>query len=68
MRHAVNRISLTLSLACFGTLAVGLVIEVFTGGLLSENYISAFTGWGFVLAMIYSWTQRPRDHYPDLGL
>jgi hypothetical protein len=60
-RSWLNRISTLLCIVCFLMLGIGIAIEAATRNLLFENYISTFTGYGIILAVVAS-LSRPSRH------
>lgn len=55
---AVNRVSLWLAIACIVGLVVGIIVEMVEHVLLFDGYLSAFSGWMFVFAIINALTRR----------
>lgn len=64
-RTWVERGAKVLSVACFGGLLAGVVIEGLWGGVLFEGYIGTFFGWGLICAVVVAVARGMRRRCGD---
>ena len=57
----INRISLLGFIAWFIVMIVGLATEIWTRGLIFEDYLSASFGWMVLCAIVHKLTSRKRE-------
>ena len=57
IRHCINRVSTVLCLCCLGVLAILIGVDITTGYILCEGYLSGFFGWAFIFALVAYFTR-----------
>ena len=64
IRRVINRASTVLCIVCMGVLVILVAIDITTGYMLCEGYLSGFFAYAFIFALIAYFTQPISNRSP----